>query len=142
MTDLDKTLEELENDTWGEPKFDSHVVTECHRIRRVRLGELTHEDLRLAISQAMGLPYLLPVALARLRAEPLAAGDFFEGDLFLSLLRVPDHAWKAKPGLREELMMIATRFFTQAASLDASWHATYAPEVRAAYLRFMGESAG
>ena len=132
------TLEELENDAWGEPKYNSHVVTECHRIRQIRLCELTDEDLRLAIGQQMGLPYLLPIAIQRLHADPLASGDFFEGDLFLNLLRVPDHAWAATPGLRKELLTIADQIFVESTVLDTSWHETCEPAIRSAYIRFKG----
>ena len=61
--DTTKTLEELEGNSWGEPDFASHVVVRCHELRRVPLGDLTPEDLRLLIGQDVGLEYLIPLAL-------------------------------------------------------------------------------
>ncbi len=28
-----QTLTQLEDDDWGPPRYDSHVVTECHRLQ-------------------------------------------------------------------------------------------------------------
>ncbi len=39
-----KTLEQLEQDCWGEPEFGSHLVTECHRLRKVPIGEFRRGD--------------------------------------------------------------------------------------------------
>lgn len=44
--DTSKSLEELEHEIWGPPEFDSHLVTECHRLRKVPLCELTVENLQ------------------------------------------------------------------------------------------------
>lgn len=47
--DRNKSLEQLEGQDWGEPTYDSHLVTECHRLRRVPLREFTTENLRIMI---------------------------------------------------------------------------------------------
>jgi hypothetical protein len=49
------TLEQLEGDGWGEPSYPSHLVTECHRLRRIQLREFTVENLRIMIGQNIGL---------------------------------------------------------------------------------------
>lgn len=61
--DRSKTLQELEQSDWGEPEFDSHLVTTCHRLRRVPLDQFTVEDLRIMIGQNIGLPFLVPMAV-------------------------------------------------------------------------------
>jgi hypothetical protein len=80
-SELDKSLQELEQSDWGEPTYDSHLVTTVHRLRRVALREFSVEDLRIMIGQSIGLPYLVPLALQHLRKDPLAEGDFYPGDL-------------------------------------------------------------
>ena len=57
MSDFDrsKTLQQLEGSDWGDPTYDSHLVTECHRLRRVPLREFTVEKLRIMIGQQIGL---------------------------------------------------------------------------------------
>lgn len=86
MVNLKKTLQELERSDWGEPTFDSHLVRTLHHIRRVPLVEWTPEDFRIAIGQNMSLPILLPLALNLLETEPLASGDYYEGDLLVQVL--------------------------------------------------------
>lgn len=80
------TLEQLENDDWGEPEFGSHLVTECHRLRRKPIDEFTVEEHRLMIGQNIGLAFLLPAALGHLNTDPLAAGDFYAGDLLRAVI--------------------------------------------------------
>lgn len=99
MRDVDpsKTLDELDPPAWGDPTYSSSVVRECHRLRRVPLGDLTPGDLRLMIGQSLSLELLLPLAIRTVEQEPLCCGTYFEGDLLLVLLRVPDALWRTRP---------------------------------------------
>ena len=85
----DKTLEELENDFWGKPKMKSHLVTECHRLRKVPLNQFNVENLRIMLGQGSSVKYLLPIAIQKLEKDPLAEGDFYPGDLLSSVIRLP-----------------------------------------------------
>jgi hypothetical protein len=53
-SELKRTLEELEGEKWGESPFASHLITTCHRLRRVPIEELGIEDLRILLGQAIG----------------------------------------------------------------------------------------
>jgi hypothetical protein len=66
--DRSKSLQQFDGEDWGEPTFDSHLVSECHRLHRVPLRDFTVEDLRITIGQQIGLDYLIPLALERLSA--------------------------------------------------------------------------
>lgn len=90
---MKSTLEELEKEYWGEPEFDSHLVTECHRLRRVPLSQFTTENLRIMLGQKFSIKYLLPLAIEVLEKEPLAEGDFYPGDLLSSVLTLPKEEW-------------------------------------------------
>lgn len=83
------SLEQLERDVWPEPEFNSHLVRTCHRLRKVRLSDLEVEDLRILLSQGIGLHYILPKAIHLLQEEPLAEGDFYPGDLLRAVLSLP-----------------------------------------------------
>ncbi len=104
---LNKSLQELEGKDWGEPIFDSYLVTECHRLRRVPLCEFNAENLRIMIGQDIGLPHLVPMALDLLRADPFTAGHFYEGDLLVAVLKVETAFWMEHPVLRKETATIA-----------------------------------
>jgi hypothetical protein len=108
MSAEQRTLEELEGVEWGEPPFGSHLVTECHRLRRVPLQDLRPEDLRLLIGQQIGVEYLAPLALEVLAADPWTSGDLYDGDLLDAVLKLPDAFWHTHPELRERLGRVVT----------------------------------
>ncbi|MBL7839767.1 MAG: hypothetical protein JNJ75_06480 [Cyclobacteriaceae bacterium] len=87
--DYSKSLEELENDYWGKPEFESHVVKTCHSMRKKPLKEITVEELRLVIGQGFSLQYLIPMAIELLKSNILAEGDLYEGDLLTSVISTP-----------------------------------------------------
>ncbi|HSI41188.1 MAG TPA: contact-dependent growth inhibition system immunity protein [Xanthobacteraceae bacterium] len=109
----DRTLEELDGGSWGEPTFESYVVRTCHALRRKPLKSLTDEEMRLAVGQGIGLEWLVPLMLQRLAEDPFRAGDFFEGDLLASLARVPSSYWTEHPA---EKTVLATEIMTAALS--------------------------
>lgn len=86
-----KTLESLERDYWGEPKYNSHLVTTCHRLRKKPLKDFETEDLRIMIGQNIGLRYLIPLALDKLDENILA-----DGDLLQVVLKSDKEYWKAE----------------------------------------------
>lgn len=93
-----KTLEALEKSYWGEPTYDSHLVTTCHALRKKPLKDFTTEDLRIMVGQNIGLKYLIPMALEVLKQNILADGDLYDGDLLHSVLRAEEEYWLAEPG--------------------------------------------
>jgi hypothetical protein len=99
----DLTLEELEAKDGGEPDYPSYLVTTVHRLRRVPVKEFVIEDLRIMIGQQIGLQYLLPLALDRLEDDPFAEGDFYPGDLLMSVLGVSLAFWEQHPDLRQRM---------------------------------------
>ncbi len=107
--DRDKTLQQLDGRDWGEPNWHSHLVTECHRLRRVAPCDFTVEDLRVTIGQNIGLEHLMPLALERLHADPFAEGAYYPCDLLVSVLGGETHFWRRHPEWREQIVAIAQR---------------------------------
>jgi hypothetical protein len=105
----DKTLEELDGGNWGEPNYNSHLVTNCHRLRRVPIKNFTVEDLRLMIGQGIGLRYLIPLALVRLEDDPFAEGDYYPGDLLKNVLEIARDFWERYPELGRKMKVIVER---------------------------------
>ena len=104
---IDKTLTELEGNDWGDPTFDSCLVNTVHTLRHKPIGDFTIEDLRITIGQSVGLPHLIPLALAQLESEPLVEGDFHPGDLLLSVVSIDDAFWLAHGDLRTRILRVA-----------------------------------
>ena len=118
--DRRKSLQELEQEAWGEPAFDSHLVTTVHQLRRKALAEFTVEELRILIGQNVSLPFLIPLALERLAEDPLAEGDFYPGDLLYAVLHV-DEAFRAgHPEVVQRVCKIVERVRALLPSLDVS----------------------
>lgn len=103
------TIEELEGERWPEPDWPSHLVGECHRLRKLPLRHFTVENLRIMLGQDIGSRYLVPIALERLEAEPFAEGDFYPGDLLCSVLSLPQGFWADHPELKARVAAVAAR---------------------------------
>jgi len=105
----EKTLEVLEGVVWDAPDPDSCLAATCHALRRKPLGDFSVEDLRVMIGQGLGLPHLLPLALAVLEQNPWAEGDYYPGDLLASVLRVERDFWKQAPQLWGRFQTLVAR---------------------------------
>ena len=97
MEDRDRTLTQLENHDWGPPTYDSHLVTECHRLRNVPLRDLGVEDLGTLIGQEIGLKFLVPLAIDKLHEDPWAGGYLYPGYLLKTTAELPTNYWSENP---------------------------------------------
>ncbi|WP_393101813.1 contact-dependent growth inhibition system immunity protein [Streptomyces sp. LN325] len=105
--DRDRSLDELERDPWQAPPPDAtRLVATAHALRSRPVGTLTVEDLRLLISQDIGLPVLLPLAVEALHDNPLAEGHMYEGDLLCAVLIRTSTVWSTHPELARQLTVI------------------------------------
>jgi len=92
-----KSIEQLENDYWkDEIEFPSNLVINCHKYRKIPIKDLTIEQLRLLISQKIGIDYLSEIAIEKLEQNILAEGDLYEGDLLEAILGLPTEFWTNK----------------------------------------------
>ena len=99
-----KSLEQLEKDYWKEPTdFPTTLVKKSFESRKKPLADLTIEEIRLLVSQSIGLEHLVPLALEKLEEDILAEGDFYEGDLLVALSNVPTKFWVEHPDLFTDL---------------------------------------
>ena len=90
-----KSIEQLENDVWETPnEYPTDMVKRCHEYRKINIAELTTAQIRLLISQKIGIEYLIGIALAELERNVLAEGDFYEGDLLIAVSKIPAEYWK------------------------------------------------
>ncbi len=130
------SIEELESDPWPQPNSDSHLVLECHRLRKLQLRLFTVENLRIMLGQDIGSRYLVPIALEHLEADPFVAGDFYPGDLLCSVLSLPREFWTANPGLKKGVAAVAARAIDLAMGEHANGEIP-AKAIRKAYGRFL-----
>jgi hypothetical protein len=88
------TIQQIDGVDRGDPPPDSSfLVRRCTELRRKPLDRFTVEDLRIMLGQQEAVPILLPLAVDMLTDNPLAEGDFYPGDLLLTVLRLPASTW-------------------------------------------------
>jgi hypothetical protein len=112
-------LQELDGEDWGDPTFDSSVVVNVHRLRRVPLRDFRVEDLRLMVGQNIGLEQLVPIALEHLEQNPFAEGDHYPGDLLSSVIKVPNSFWDQAPSLKVRIQKIIATALAQFCLADS-----------------------
>ena len=80
--DYSRSLQELDGCDWGDPEDnDTLMVRALHAIRRKPMISLTDGELRLAVSQRVGEPFIVWLAIDRLEKVPLLEGDYYPGDI-------------------------------------------------------------
>ena len=92
---IDKTLEQLEDEVWEEIDYPTNLVKTVSLLRKKVLRDFSVEDLRIVIGQSFSLPYLIPLAIEKLNQNILAEGDYYEGDLLKSVLDSDKSFWAA-----------------------------------------------
>ena len=107
--DQGRSLEEIENDRWGDPPTDAtRLISTAYSLRKRPVGALDAEGLRLLISQQIGHDTLVPLAIDQVERNPLAEGDFYPGDLLDALMRrVPQSYWQAHKDQRTRVRAVA-----------------------------------
>ena len=89
-----KSIEQLENDIWKKPsEFPTDLVEKCYHYRKISIAVLTNEQIRLLITQKIGIEYLIGIALKKLERNILTECDFYEGDLLVAVSSLSSEFW-------------------------------------------------
>ena len=82
-------------------------VHKCHALRKVPINRLTAGDLRMLITQDVGLKYLMPSAMHLLKQDPMLEADHYAGDLLCATMGVGSQYWSSAPHELVELKQLA-----------------------------------
>lgn len=101
----EKSLESLEKNIWPSLASDegSYLIKTCHSLRKKPLKNFNTEDLRIMISQEIGLYYLIPLAIETLTKNLFAEGDMFKGDLLKNVLEINPEFWRENKSLWSQI---------------------------------------
>ena len=89
-----KSIEQLEKDIWKNPsEFPTNLVEKCYRYRKISIAVLTNEQIRLLITQKIGIEYLIGIVLKKLERDILTECDFYKGDLLVAVSNLPTEFW-------------------------------------------------
>jgi hypothetical protein len=127
MSDMNKTLSELEGDDWGDASDDAtFLIRRSHQLRHVPVSRLSVEELRMLIGQEIGLAWLVGIALDRLEICPCVEGDMYPGDLLQSVGMISSSYWKLHPNQASRLSSIIARAMKLecADNIDAQYFAS------------------
>ncbi len=91
--EYDKSIQEIENNYWKDYDLESFLIQRCHNLRKVKINDLTIEDIRLLLGQNIGNNLLIPIAINYLKINILSEGDYYEGDLLLNVLTSDKKYW-------------------------------------------------
>jgi CDI immunity proteins len=93
-----KSIEQLENDFWEPPReFPTELVKNVFLLRKKHLRDLDSNEIRILISQNIGLKYLVHRAIGILKNDMLHEAIYFPGDLLSALLNIESGYWQKNP---------------------------------------------
>ena len=102
--DRGKTLVQLKREKFRDPYWDFNRFPSGYYLRNVPLEKLKDGDLLALIGQAIGLDYLVLMAIERLEQNPLLKCRYAEGDLLSAVLRADALVWKRNPHYRQRII--------------------------------------
>ncbi len=104
MFDITKSIEQLENDYWPTVVKNPTVLTEkCYFFRKVPIQKLSLEQIRLLLTQNIGLQFLIPKAIDTLSSNILAEAEFYPGDLLITVLNCDKIYWDKHKDIKNTL---------------------------------------
>ncbi len=105
------TLEKAEGAVWPDPPADAtRVMKSVYALRKKPIRALSPEDLRVLLTQRVGVDLIIPRALELLEQNPLLAGDFYPGDVLCAALRVDKNFWLAHDDATARLRTVIQNF--------------------------------
>lgn len=134
--DVSRSLEDLEGATWPDTGSRTAAMVRLRDLRKAPVGEMRTSDLRLAVAQAVGLRWTVPIALARLDFDPTLAAEFHSGDLAQAVFRAPSGLWKSFPPMAALAHDVGLRLMASAVDMDLGWQARCLPKIVADWREF------
>jgi len=109
----------LENDVWDEPEtYQSILIENCHQLRKEHLSALTNEQLRLSITQEVGLRFTIPLVIKKLLENKFIECDFYPGDLLQATFRKLEADWAESDFLKDEIVSYVKHRFSEIKAND------------------------
>lgn len=93
MINFNKTVKQLTHIDLNTNLLDSNLIKKVEKYINQPLKSLDTEALRMLIGQNIGLEYMIPLAIEKLKENILAEGDLYEGDLLKNVLDCNSQFW-------------------------------------------------
>jgi hypothetical protein len=102
--DINKSLEEIENDRWDPPSFPSGLIIRCYEARKKPIRDLKACEIASLISQDISRDIIVPIAIDIITTNPWVSGDFYDGELLVSLISDMNAYWTRHPDQLEKVV--------------------------------------
>jgi len=113
--DLRRSLLELAPGCFDDAETDDYVAMLAGRLGSKPLRKFNATDLYAAIRHNVCLPWLIPLAIARLEEEPFLAAGRHKGDLLTAVMESDARFWKERHDLWLAVVEVLGRALTEAA---------------------------
>lgn len=101
---LSNSIEKLENDKWEAINdYPTSTIEKCYQLRKKSISNLTNEELRLALSQDIGIELIIPIVKAKLEENLLLECDLYPGDLLHQFVQKLGEYWGESEPLKFEV---------------------------------------
>ena len=85
---------------------EAGFIQKIHAIRNKCLRDFTVDEVRVCLSQNIGVVYLVQKALGFLETNPWIEAEHYEGDLLNTCIDIPDDYWKERKDNKERMRSI------------------------------------
>ena len=146
--DIRKSLLELAPEAWEDAEADDELRPLALRVANKPARRLAPPELLALLEHRLCLPQALPLAVARLSADPFAEARDYPGDLLTAVLESDSRYWAENAALWGDVLEIVARVLeTVRARMEAEDTPEYMPwfvgdEFIAAVLHFRGIHQG
>ncbi|MBK8627873.1 MAG: hypothetical protein IPN86_20600 [Saprospiraceae bacterium] len=114
QSNISQSIEELENSKWETPlEYQSSIVENCHLLRKKPINKLSDEELRLSLSQDVGIKFTIPIILNKLLKNKYIECDFYPGDLLQETFRRLHTDWGDSELLKDHFTFLIRHNFKE-----------------------------
>jgi hypothetical protein len=118
--ELNKSLSQLEQIFQPHKGYETSLIKKHNDLLTKKLKDFTVEDFRLMIGQNTALKYLIPLAIEALEKNFFVEGDYYPGDLLLSVLKSETSYWREHSKEYHKMMVFFEQNSDALASLDVT----------------------
>ena len=104
--EFDDSLNEIEGFQENLSGLDSGLIEKCMVARSKKLKDLSVDEIRVLLSQLIGLAYIVPLALNIVEQDPLISSGLYSGDLAVSLFNIDEEFWSNNPEWNNRLIEV------------------------------------
>lgn len=113
-----KSIAELENIKCTDCGLDSYVVRTSLNALKKPLNQLDIEEIRLLITQKLGVKYLIPAAVNALEDDLFQEVTYYDGDLLNAVLNLPVSFWNDNKKEYEKMRVLIENNYSEIQSAE------------------------